>query len=114
MKMGLVVSGDFKSFLQPEEWHQAHYYGIIPFVVEWPSGTNTTTFKQGIRKHGDGTVEIKIARFLLSYRSTTQSSTGESPAQLRWGCSLMSHIDLLQPKVQAAQSRQKKQHGQHG
>ena len=70
-----------------------------------------------MRKQGDGTVETKLARFLLSYRITPQSTTGESPAQLRWGRSLRSHLDLLRPdvaaKVHAAQSKQKEQHDQH-
>ena len=70
-----------------------------------------------MKKQGDGTVETKLARFLLSYRITPQSTTGKSPAQLRWGQSLRSHLDLLQPdvaaKVHAAQSRQKIQHDHH-
>ena len=70
-----------------------------------------------MKKQSDGTVETKLNRFLLSYRITPQSTTGESPAQLRWGRSLRSHLDLLRAdvgiKVHAAQSRQKKQHDQH-
>ena len=70
-----------------------------------------------MKKQGDGTVKTKLARFLLRYRITPQSTTGESPAQLRWGRSLRSHLDLLRPdaaaKIQTAQSRQKIQHDQH-
>ena len=55
--------------------------------------------------------------WLLSYRITLQSTTGEPPARLRWGRSLKSHLDLLRPdvatRVHLAQSRQKKQHDQH-
>ena len=58
----------------------------------------------------------KLARFLLSYPINPQSTTGESPAQLRWGRSLRSHLHLLRPdvaiRVHLAQSRQKKQHDQ--
>ena len=68
-----------------------------------------------MKKQGDGST--KLARFLLSYRITPQSTTGESPAQLRWRRSLRSHLDLLRPdvatRVRLAQSRQKKQHDQH-
>jgi len=75
------------------------------------------TFKQGMKKHGYGSVDTKLARFLLSYRITPQSATGESPAQLLWGRSLRSHLALLRPdvatRVHLAQSRQKKQHDQH-
>ena len=70
-----------------------------------------------MKKQGDGSVNTKLARFLLSYRITPQSTTGESPAQLRWRRSLRSHLDLLRPdvatRVHLAQSRQKKQHDQH-
>ena len=41
----------------------------------------------------------KLARFLLSYPINPQSTTGESPAQLRWGRSLRSHLHLLRPDV---------------
>ena len=75
------------------------------------------TFKPGMKKQGDGSVDIKLACFLLSYRITPQSTTGKSPAQLRWGRSLRSYLDLLRPdvatRVHLAQSRQKKQHDQH-
>ena len=52
-----------------------------------------------MKKQVDGSVDVKLARFLLSYRITPQSTTGESPAQLRWGCSLRSQFDLLRPDV---------------
>ena len=66
------------------------------------------TFKQGMKKQADGSVDTELARYLLSYRITPQSTTGESPAQLRWGRSLRSHLDLLRPdlatRVHLAQS----------
>ncbi|KAL9961178.1 hypothetical protein ACROYT_G030076 [Oculina patagonica] len=110
------VSSEFKSFLQKKgikhitstPYHPSSN-GLVERAVQ--------TFKQGMKKQGDGTVETKLARFLLSYRITTQSTTGESPAQLRWGRSPRSHLDLLRPdvaaKVHAAQSGQKIQHDQH-
>ena len=58
-----------------------------------------------------------MARFLLRYRITPQSTTGESAAQVRWGPSLRSHLDLLRAdvttRVRLAQSRQKKQRDRH-
>ena len=70
-----------------------------------------------MKKQADRSVDTKLARFLLSYRITPQSTTGESPAQLQLGRSLRSHLDLLRPDVATrlhlAQSRQKKQHDQH-
>ena len=52
-----------------------------------------------MKKQGDGSVDTELARYLLSYRITPQSTTGESPAQLRWGRSLRSHLDLLRPDL---------------
>ncbi|XP_068703946.1 uncharacterized protein [Montipora foliosa] len=70
-----------------------------------------------MRKQDDGTVETKLAYFLLRERITRHGTTGESPSQLRCRRSLRSHLDLLRPdvgaKVHAAQARQKKQHDQH-
>ena len=96
------------------KWHQAHYLSTLPHKYKWSGGVGVQTFKQGMKKQGDGSVETKLARFLLSYRITPQSTTGESPAQLRWRRNLRSHIDPLQPdvatRVHLVQSRQRKQH----
>ena len=110
------VSSEFKSFLLKNGIKlitSAPYHPSTNGLVE----RAVQTFKQGMKKQGDGSVDAKLARFLLSYRITPQSTTGESPAQLRWGRSLRSHLDLLRPdvatRVHLAQSRQKKQHDQH-
>ena len=65
------VSSEFKSFLQKN--------GIkhITFAPYHPSSNGLVeravqTFKQGMKKQGDGTVETKLARFLLSYHITPQ------------------------------------------
>ena len=110
------VSSEFKSFLLKNGIKlitSAPYHPSTNGLVE----RAVQTFKQGMKKQGDGSVDTKLARFLLSYRINPQSTTGESPAQLRWGCSLRSHLDLLRPDVATlvhlAQSRQKKQHDHH-
>ena len=110
------VSSEFKSFLQKngiKHITSAPYHPSTNGLVE----RAVQTFKQGMKKQGDGSVDTKLARFLLSDRITLQSTTGESPAQLWWGRSLRSHLDLLRPdvatRVHLAQSRQKKQHDQH-
>ena len=43
------------------------------------------TFKQGLKKMKYGTLQTKISRFLFSYRTTPQSTTGVSPAELLMG-----------------------------
>ena len=110
------VSSEFKSFLQKNGIkhitsapYQTNSNGLVERAVQ--------TFTQGMKKQGDGSVDTKLARFVLSYCITPQSTTGESPAQLLWGRSLRSHFDLPRPdvatRVHLAQSRQKKQHDQH-
>ena len=101
------MSSEFKSFLQKNAIRHitsAPYHPSSNGLVE----RAVRTFKQGMKKQINSTVETKLNRFLLSYRITPQSTTGESSAQLRWGRSLRSHLDLLRPdvgiKVHAAQS----------
>ena len=88
------VSSEFKSFLQKNGIkhitaapYQTSTNGLVERAVQ--------TFKQGMKKQGDGSVDTKLARFLLSYRITPQSTTGES----QLGRSLRSHLDLLRPDV---------------
>ena len=75
------------------------------------------TFKQGMKKQVQGTVETKLSRLLLSYRTTPQTTTGETPAKLRWGRTLRTHMDLLKPnvaqRVETAQTQQKNRHDQN-
>ena len=69
------------------------------------------TFKEGMKKMQEGSVETKLLRFLFKYRITPHSSTGVSPAELMFGRKLRSHLDCLQPhlheKVEDSQNRQK-------
>ena len=39
----------------------------------------------------------RLARFLLTYRTTPQVSTGRSPAELLYGRTLRTRLDLLRP-----------------
>ena len=43
------------------------------------------TFKNSLKKQEDGSLDVKMARFLISYRSTPHSSTGKTPAELLFG-----------------------------
>jgi hypothetical protein len=45
-----------------------------------------------------GTLEIKLWRFLLSYRSTTHGSTGKSPAVAFLGRPLRTRLDVIKPR----------------
>ena len=72
------------------------------------------TFKEGMRKLKDGSIDTKLARFLFKYRMTPQSSTSISPAELMFGRRLRTQFDNLRPdlskKARDAQLRQAKGH----
>ena len=75
------------------------------------------TFKQGMRKCNIGTLEERLSRFLLNYRITPHSTTGQSPAELLMGRRIRSRLDLLRPdvpkEVRKNQERQKTAHDSH-
>jgi hypothetical protein len=57
------------------------------------------TFKNALLKMSNGTIEQKVARFLISYRSTPNSVTGLSPAELLLGRKIKTRIDLVHNDV---------------
>ena len=61
------------------------------------------TFKNAIKaaKNDNGSFETKLARFLLVYRSTPNTTTGESPAQLLFHRSIRTRLSLITPNVSA-------------
>ena len=73
-------------------------------------------FKEGMRKAMAGTLETKVARFLLKYRITPHSTTGRPPAELLMARRLRSQLDQLHPdhstseRVRLNQERQKGAH----
>ena len=72
------------------------------------------TFKEGMRKLKDGSLETKLSRFLFKYRLTPQSTTGVSPSELMFGRRLRSHLDHVRPEIDRTtrlnQERQKQGH----
>ena len=106
---------EFKMFCQRNDIRHltsAPYHPSTNGLVE----RAVQTFKLGMKKQIKGTIETKLCRFLLAYRTTPQATTGETPSQLRWGRALRTHMDLLKPmvsdRVEIAQARQKFQHDQ--
>ena len=67
------------------------------------------TFKEGMKKLTNGTLETKLARFLFKYRSTLQATTGVSPAELMFGRPLRSQLDLMRPNLQLNVNRHQEQ-----
>ena len=59
------------------------------------------TFKNAMKaaKCDEGTLETKLARFLLVYRSTPNITTGQSPAELLFHRSLRTRLTLLSPST---------------
>ena len=55
------------------------------------------TFKEGLKRLKDGSLNTRLSRFLFKYRLTPHSSTGFSPAELMFGRKLRSTLDLLKP-----------------
>ena len=71
-------------------------------------------FKRGLKTNTNGTLEERVLHFLTKYRSTPQSTTGLTPAQLLFGRKLKTHLDLLFPdtrtRVMSSQRTQKINH----
>ena len=58
------------------------------------------TFKSTIKiKKMEGHLHERIPRFLLQYRITPQTTTGQSPAQLLMGRKLKTVLDLIHPDL---------------
>ena len=55
------------------------------------------TFKEGMKKLKDGSLETRVSRFLSRYRITPQTSTGVSSAELLLGRKPRSRLDLSYP-----------------
>ena len=75
------------------------------------------TFKSGMKKLREGSIETKVSRFLFKYRLTPQSSTGVFPSELMFGRRIRSPLDNLRPdlgrKTCLSQERQKLTYGCH-
>lgn len=52
------------------------------------------TFKQGIPKFQNGTMNTRLCRFLYNYRKTIHSRTNKSPAEIMFGRSFKSSLDI--------------------
>ena len=61
-----------------------------------------------------GTIQTKLSRFLISYRTTSHTTTEETPAELFLKRSIRTRLDLLKPnledKITQKQEDQKRFH----
>ena len=110
------TSGEFSEFLKTNgikhvktpPYHPASN-GMVERAVQ--------TFKEGMKKMKEGTIQTKLSRFLFKYRITPHSTTGQAPSELMFGRRLHTHFDNLHPdlnnKVRASQEKQKQAHDAH-
>uniref|UniRef100_H3A251 Gypsy retrotransposon integrase-like protein 1 n=1 Tax=Latimeria chalumnae TaxID=7897 RepID=H3A251_LATCH len=112
------VSGEFENFLKKngiKHVRTSPYHPASNGLAE----RAVRTFKEGggVRKIMGGNLETKVAQFLLKYRTTPQTTTGISPAQLLMGQQLRTHLDLMHPnlanKMVQKQAKQKERHDAH-
>ena len=66
--------------------------GLAERVVQTP--------KQGLKKLKQGLIETRVSRFLSSYRTTPQSTTGLSPSEMLFNRRVRTRFDLVQPCVE--------------
>ena len=71
-------------------------------------------FKKGMKRSTSDSLETRVSRFLFHYRTTPNTTTGHTPAELMMGRQLCSHLTLVRPsiamQVSANQQRQKDDH----
>ena len=74
-------------------------------------------FKEGFEKMGEGSIQTKLSRLLLSYRTTPHSTTGVPPAELLMKRKLRTQLDRLYPnvtdRVRSKQSKKKAAYDYH-
>ena len=104
------VSEEFKEFLQKnriKHTTSAPYHPSTNGLAE----RAVQTFKQGLTKLKEGTINERISRFLFNYRITPQSTKGTSPAELLLGRRPLSCLDLLKPdlstRIETKQAKQR-------
>ena len=76
------------------------------------------TFKQFFKTEGGDSIKQSLARFLLSYRTTRNSTSVQTPAELFLNRRVRTRLDLIRPdlgrKVFNKQSDQKIRHDKSG
>ena len=109
------TSQEFETFLKSHgvrHVRTAPYHPASNGLVE----RAVQTFKTAMKKSGGKgeSMETRLSNFLFQYRITPHSSKGVSPAELRMGRRLRSHLSQLHPELEGriknSQRRQKRDH----
>lgn len=110
------TSVEFQSFLNHngiEQILSAPYHPASNGAAESSVKICKRVIKKALKQKLD--VDTALWRFLLTYRNTEHSTTGESPAQLLQGRALRTRLDGLKPeradRVRNAQDRQERAAG---
>lgn len=92
------VSEEFKKFCMQN--HNKHITST-PYDPSSNAERAVQTFRQGMKRLKEGSLDDKISRFLFKYRINPHTSMGVSPAELLQGRNMGSTLDLLHPNVEA-------------
>ena len=93
------VSAEFESFLVAngiKHITSAPYHPASNGLAE----RAVQILKRGLKKVTEGSLSTRMAKVLLTYRMTPQSTTGASPAELLLGRQPRTRLDLLRPKLE--------------
>ena len=110
------TSGEFTNFLSH---NGVQHVRTTPFhpASNGLAERAVQTFKSSMKTMQSGTVDEKVLRFLTKYRTTPQTTTGMTPAELLLGRKVKTKLDLLHPFVSSSvaksQNVQKKCHDKH-
>ena len=109
----VFTSDEFTNFVKQngiEHIRTSPYHPASNGLVE----RSVQTFKMGLKRITEGSLQTRFNKFLFQYRLTPQTTTGSSPAELMFGRRLKSHLDLLMPSVAArVNARQQQQKINH-
>ena len=102
------ISSDFKTFLKRngvKHVLSAPYHPASNGEAE----RAVRTFKEAMRtaKTDKGTLNEKLCRFLLTYRTTPHRSTKRTPAEMLMGRRLRTHLDVLKPDIEDRMKKQR-------
>ena len=107
------TSGEFKEFLRGNGVRHitsAPYHPTSNGLAE----RAVQIVKKELKKVNEGSVEKRLARILFSYRTTPQSTTGLTPAEMLLGRKPRTRLDLIKPntaeRVEKKQEKQKEMH----